>query len=420
MSAIPRGLSEAGGLVRLQGLPVDDQIRGVETRPLQPRNWHYWISLVLLAAVVPVLRSQHLPVRFDWVTLGVGYWVVLAAQSVFAAALLALLGLPREWALQPFLARYREKPLLLVLWVIFFGILAWATSGAKALVLTADAMAVLELHARLDGNDKKSGAYVKELRHAAFAVLAPAAYFFFGFVMVLAYNSAIVSVRYNFACDPAFAAMDLLLLRGYSVSDLAHWAVRTFPFGFFRGLEYVYFGMFLQIGAGIILVALCDGRRGALQFVGTILLSYYLALGLFYLWPAQGPYYLCPDHFSRFPAGLQAYQIQKTLIAHALARWRHEPLAQISTDYFIGMPCMHIAQPLVVIWFLRRWRRMVIALAAYDVALVAAIVLLEWHYVVDILAGIVVAGLAIAITDGARRRERPKAPVMRVPMEGAG
>ena len=41
------------------------------------------------------------------------------------------------------------------------------------------------------------------------------------------------------------------------------------------------------------------------------------ALALFYLWPAQGPYYLCVEHFSRFPAWLQAYSIQKALIAHA-------------------------------------------------------------------------------------------------------
>ena len=163
--------------------------------------------------------------------------------------------------------------------------------------------------------------------------------------------------------------------------------------------------MFPQIGAAMFLLALCDGKKRALQFVGTILLSYYFALALFYLWPSQGPYYLCPEHFSRFPAGLQAYNIQKALIAHALARWHHEPLVRISTDYFIGLPCMHITQPLVVMWFLRRWRRMVIALAAYNCFLVAAVVLLEWHYVADIIAGILVAALAIAITDS---KLRPK------------
>jgi hypothetical protein len=43
---------------------------------------------------------------------------------------------------------------------------------------------------------------------------------------------------------------------------------------------------------------------------------------------------------------------------------------------------------------------MVIVLAAYDVLLMVAIVLLEWHYIVDVFAGILVAAVAIAMVDG--------------------
>ena len=375
------------------GLLVD-----IETRsPMRPRYWHYWASLFLGAALVPVLRWVHLPLKFDWITLGVAYWVVLAAQSIFAAAILAAIGLPREQGWGPFISRYRERPLRVLLVLVYFAILVWATGGMKALVLTVDTVALLELRERRSAT---------ELRRDAAAILAPAAYLFFGFLMVLAYNSAIVSVRFNFSYDPALAAIDRVLLLGYSVSDTAHWAVATFPIVFFRALELIYFAMFPQIGAAIVLVALCDRRKRALQFVGTILLSYYFALLLFYVWPSQGPYSLCLKHFRRFPDSLQAYNIQRTLITHALARWNHEPLARISTDYYIGLPCMHIAQPLVVMWFLQRWKRMVIALAAYDVLLMMAVVLLEWHYVADIIVGVFVAGLAIAITDGRLRPDR--------------
>jgi len=41
---------------------------------------------------------------------------------------------------------------------------------------------------------------------------------------------------------------------------------------------------------------------------------------------------------------------------------------------------------------------MVIALAAYDLLLVAAILMLEEHYAIDILVGVPLAMLAIAIT----------------------
>jgi hypothetical protein len=302
-----------------------------------------------------------------------------------------LIGLPRTQVLEPFVARYRKNPLSIVPLLFYFAILAWVTTWVAALVLTVDAIALLELFSRQSG---------QELRQAAGAVLAPAAYLFVGFLMVLAYNCAIVSVRFNFATDPALAAIDRWLLHGHSVSDLAHWAVQVFPLSFFQGLEFIYFGMFPQIGAALILIALCDGRIRALQFIGTILVSYYLALAIFYVWPAQGPYYLCPGHFSRFPATLQCYKLQKTIIRDALALWRHELISRISTDYFIALPCMHIVQPMIVLWFLRRWRRIVIALAAYDVLLVAAILMLEMHYVIDIVVGLLVAAVAILFANG--------------------
>ena len=365
--------------------------------PFKPRYWHSWVGLLLSLALIPILRSEHLPLKFDWITLGVAYWFILSAQSIFAAVLFCLIGMPRREVLEPLLGRYRKDPLRIVPLLLFSAVVLWITNWLRALVLTVDAVALLELYNRRTP---------KGLRQAAFAVLTPAAYLFFGFLMVLAYNNVIVSVRYNFATDPALAAIDRWLLGGRSVSELTHWALQMFPLSFFKALEFIYFGMFLQIGASLILLALSDGRTQALQFVGTVLLSYYLALVIFYIWPAQGPYNLCPAHFSRFPADLQSYNIQKTIIRDALALWNHEPISRISTDYFIAFPCMHIVQPIIVLWFLRRWRRLVVALLAYDALLVGAILMLEMHYVIDIVAALPVAALAIAITDGSLRSTR--------------
>lgn len=369
----------------------------------KPRYWHCWAGLLLSLALIPILRSEHLPLKFDWITLGVAYWFILSAQSVFAAVLFCLIGMPRKEVLEPLLGRYRKDPLRIVPLLLFSAVVLWITNWLRALVLTVDAVALLELFNRRTP---------KGLRQAALAVLTPAAYLFFGFLMVLAYNNVIVSVRYNFATDPALAAIDRWLLDGRSVSELTHWALQTFPLSFFKALEFIYFGMFLQIGASLILLALGDGRTQALQFVGTVLLSYYLALVIFYIWPAQGPYNLCPAHFSRFPADLQSYNIQKTIIRDALALWNHEPISRISTDYFIAFPCMHIVQPIIVLWFLRRWRRLVVALIAYDALLVGAILMLEMHYVIDIVAALPVAALAIAITDGSFRSMRLEPPAL--------
>lgn len=346
-----------------------------------------------MLCLFPVLRAAHLPFRFDWLTLGIAYWIILAAQSIFVAVLLAAIGIPQT--LRPLLDRYRKQPFRIVAALIFFAILVFATGTARAVVLTVDTLALLELFDR--GKLPRLGSAAKD-------ILPPAAYLFFGFLMVLAYNYAIVSTRYNFAYDPALAAIDRWLLCGHSVSDLTHWAVDQFPVSFFHAMEFIYFGMFPQIGATIVLLAILEGRARSLQFVGTILLSYYIALAIFFLWTAQGPYYLCPDHFSRFPASLQSYNIQKNLIRHALALWHHDPVSRISTDYFIGLPCMHIVQPLIVLWFLRRWRKAVVVLAAYDVLLVMAILMLEMHYAIDFIVGILVALLAIAVSGGSSVR----------------
>ncbi len=354
---------------------------------MRRRNLHYWLSLLLLAALAPVLRSQHLPLRFDWIALSVAYWLFFAAQSIFAAILLAFIGMPSH-VLFPIADRYRWNWLRLLVVVVFFTILACAMSLTKSLILTVDAVALLELYNRKQ---------CRELSRTAAAVLLPAAYLFFGFVMVEAYNCAIVSVRYSFATDPALAQLDRWLLHGHAFWEFTHWALRVFPLSFFQFFEFIYFGMIPQIGAAIILVALSEGRSRALQFVGTIMLAYYFALAMFYIWPAQGPFVLCPNHFSLFPSSLACYSIQKALIADANALYRHQPIGRILKDYFIACPSMHIVQPLIVLWFLRRWKRMVLALAIYDAVLVAAILFLEMHYLIDLIAGVLVAGISIAI-----------------------
>ena len=46
---------------------------------------------------------------------------------------------------------------------------------------------------------------------------------------------------------------------------------------------------------------------------------------------------------------------------------------------------------------LRKWHRMAVILMAYDLLLVTAIVALEWHYLVDLVGGVVVAILAVQV-----------------------
>jgi len=364
-----------------------------------PKNFHYWASGLLILALIPLLRRFNLPTRFDWAGLAFTYWVLLTAKSIFVATLLYLVGFSPAEAVAPALERVRREKARILLVLAYFVVLGWVLGWLNALILTVDTVAILEVRERFRPNG---------LLRSASAIWPPATYLFVGLLLVSAYNDIILSTRFFAADDTAFNAMDKWLLHGLSVPQLCHWALRVFPFCFFRFLEFIYYGMFSQIGAALILVSLHYGKRRALQFVGAILTGYYIALLLFYLWPSQGPYYLCPAHFSEFPSILRTYAAQKGSMEGALALWNHQRLSRISFDYYVAFPCMHIVQPIIVMWFLRFWKRMTAVLAAYNVVLVVAIVLLEWHYVVDILAGVVVAGVAIAAVDGGGlRRRRP-------------
>jgi hypothetical protein len=374
-----------------------------------PKDFHYWASALLVLVLVPLLKRLHLPTDFDWAWLVFTYWVVLTTKAIFAATLLYLIGFSPVETIAPGLERFRREKVRILLVLTYFVILSWALAWLNALVLTVFTIAIVEVHER----QKPNG-----LLRSVSVILLPAIYLFVGLLLVSAYNDIILSVRFFAADDTVFNSMDKSLLHGLSVPQISNWALQVFPLSFFHFLELIYFGMFATAGATLILVCQLRGRRRGLQFVGAILTAYYLALGLFYLWPSQGPYYLSPIHLRQLPPTLITYALQKGSVDGAQALWNHEPLRHISFDYYIAFPCMHIVQPLIAMWFLRFSRRMTVVLVAYNALLAVAIVLLEWHYVVDVLAGAVIAALAIAAVDGrefGRRGERSLAGISEVP-----
>jgi hypothetical protein len=231
------------------------------------------------------------------------------------------------------------------------------------------------------------------------AIFVPAAYLFVALFLVLMFNDAIAAGRFDGKMDLALSRMDSYVLMGGSVSAISHYALAHLPIAFVRLLEFVYFEMFALIGATIVLLAMSDGLARALRFVGTIVTAYLIALLIFFLVPATGPYYICQTHSVVWSHGLNLYAAQTECIERLnLLRGNGRP-SIFGEDYFIALPCMHLVQPLIVLWFLRKWGRAFWFLVAYDVLMIVSIILLEQHYVVDLIAGVPVALLAIAIVD---------------------
>ena len=106
----------------------------------------------------------------------------------------------------------------------YFLLLGWALGWLNALILTVDTVAILELHDGLNPNG---------VLRCASAIFPPAAYLFVGLLLVSAYNDIILSIRFFAADDAAFNSMDKWLLRGLSVPQICHWALRVFLSTFF-------------------------------------------------------------------------------------------------------------------------------------------------------------------------------------------
>lgn len=359
---------------------------------------HWLPTLIAALGLVPAFLLLHLPFRFAWGHFFSTYWIGLTLQSVPVAVVLYLVGFPRLQTVRPLWEHYRAQKPRIVFLALFIALMAWESGPVTAAILIVVTVAMLEVVDRTKGDYRVLFKWVSD-------VAVPAAYLFVGLVLVFAYNDIIAAVTYTGACDRAFLKMDSVILLGRSVSGISHIALARLGSPVFTVSEFVYYRMFAQIGAGLAITALSLGRREALRYVGTLLTAYYFALIIFSIWPSMGPFFTCPVHFSEFPHSLMTYAAQSHFLAKARLLWNHGRIDQIGTDFYVAFPCMHIAQPLVVLWFLRRWKRMVLCLVIYDVLLIPAILLLEWHYVVDLFGGVAVAALAIAVNYGWKKQE---------------
>ena len=356
----------------------------------RPINVHYWATLLLVALMAPALRLAGLPLRFTWAAYFGDYWVFLLAESIVGGIILYIVGAPFADSFGRLIRRYRRQKLRLLFILPLVPIVMLTLGIRVGLLVSCLTVVAIEVKDRVEESHLS-------WTNIASDIFWPAAYLFVGGVVTFAYNDAIASLRYDGTGELVLRRWDALLLGGHTVSSLAHAFIGRWP-GAMTWSQFMYFGMFAQTGGCLSILALSEGRRRAMQYVGTIMIAFYLALGAFYVWPATGPYASCAGHFSMVPDGQVTYHLQQYVVS-TLERIRtRPPLRAIGEDYFIALPSMHLGQTLIALWFLRARKRMLIAMIVFDVLLVPAILVLEQHYLVDLIAAVPTAALAIAIS----------------------
>jgi PAP2 superfamily len=348
---------------------------------------HWTITAALVVVLAVYVNLAHVPIHFNWPLLILGYWIDIASSAIFTATILYVIQRPQD--LKRCWQRYCREPARFLIIALVAGWLIWwmdITTGLKATVIT---VAVAEL---FDVQRFQLPRLNQSLRN----FMPPAVYFFFGILLVFAYNNIILSISL-ITHDATLLNADRWFLAGSSVTELSRMASVTLPSFVFTIFDHVYLGLFSEIGAALVLVAFMRGYREGCRYVGTMLLAYYCALLIFYLYPTMDPFYRCPDH-THLPTTTASSRIEPVLMARA-AVIRHAFEIKVEGDYNIAFPSMHIALAVMAWWFCREWKRIARVLFVYNVALIFAILLLEWHYFVDLPSGIAIAVLAIAITN---------------------
>lgn len=365
-------------------------------------RFDYWLLGVYGVLLLPAFRAAHLPVRIDWLGISGAYWIGTAASSIFAAIALAAFGLPYEQVLGPALRRFRSHKGLLVIAATVAVVVGAAAGIWLGFVVTIDAVGIAEFLVRCRERQDTHASHI----------LIPAAYFFCGLVPVFVLNHTIAGIENPERYDHLLSRLDWDLFK-VNVSSMAHWSLQHLPHPVTGLLQIVYFSIFTWLGAALILLAVLRGGRYAVKLVRTILLCYAIALFVYFLVPAKGPYAICPTHMTRYPHS-PTFWTQESLVWRANALWLHHLTPDVilvtAQDYFISFPSLHVALPIIVIWFLRPWKRVAyLFLSVYAVLLIPAILLLEWHYLVDFAGGLMAAALAISLSErisGAAERRR--------------
>jgi len=158
-------------------------------------------------------------------------------------------------------------------------------------------------------------------------------------------------------------------------------------------LQFAYISYyFIPLSLGMVLIA--RGRlREFEEVLFGILLCFYLSYAGYLLFPAIGP---------RFTLGhLQTGDLQLTPLIAAI----QETLNSLEKNKTDAFPSGHTAvsvMSLYYAWSLRE-RKLCTVLVPTVTALLVSTVYLRYHYVIDLIAGIGLTGLTIALAPGLRR-----------------
>lgn len=182
---------------------------------------------------------------------------------------------------------------------------------------------------------------------------------------------------------------------GVRVPDAVNWANEHPTAGIL--LRLAYDSLLYQTAAVVMLLGLRGQRQYLESFVLTFMLAAVLALALYVVMPACGPF---------VEYGMTASADQERFLDHffSLRDGSRAVISYRGAEGLITFPSFHVAWGLLMVWAVRANRIALLGFAVLNVMLVISTMTTGWHYLADVLGGAAVAAIAIFCANACRLR----------------
>jgi len=234
-------------------------------------------------------------------------------------------------------------------------------------------------------------------RYRGLAVGSALVSFYISYLAYRNLKSVVPLLRPGDLFDRQLADFDRGLFGGNDPAALLHTLLGTGVQTQVLSIVYVLFVVLLPLSLALALVFSPD-LPGGLVYATALSINWPLGAASYLLIPALGPAYAAPGGFSDLPAS-EASHLQGMLLDDRL-EFLHDPTAAGTAQSIAAFASVHVSMvftAVVAAYLLGLGRRVRVGLWVLLFATAAATIYLGWHYVIDDIAGVVIALAALAV-----------------------
>jgi hypothetical protein len=201
---------------------------------------------------------------------------------------------------------------------------------------------------------------------------------------------------FNTVRDDQLLRFDKWLFGGNDPAELLHGLFGQHTAAYVLMVVYKAFTYLVPLSL-VAALAFTTRIREGYVFLAASMWTWILGVGSYYLIPTLGPFASSPQTF----AGLPDTSITSTQ-AEYMAERAHMLLDPAAPDAFVSISAfasLHVGFTCMILFMLLyyRRRRLAMVMGVYLLAVMVATVYFGWHFVVDDVAGVVLAALAVLL-----------------------